>query len=205
MPYSSFSLASVRDAFDLTLEEGRSLFADIPPVAPSATLQTMLSDYIPLATAIATEKARSEFLIAPILAEVRRQFRNQISLFSGSEFTVAPEQGLQGFCDYILCASPEQLIITRPVVTIVEAKREDIIGGLGQCIAAMVAAQQFNQRSELPTQFICGCVTTGTNWKFLKLKEQTVYIDKLEYYINQIEQILGILMQPFQSIVATTL
>lgn len=203
MPYSSFSLASARDAFGLTLQEGHSLFADVSPVTPSVSLQTMLSDYIPLATAISTEKARSEFLIAPILAEVRRQFHNQISLFSGTEFTVSPEQGLQGFCDYMLCASPEQLIITRPVVTIVEAKREDLIGGLGQCIAAMVAAQQFNQRSEFPSESIYGSVTSGTNWKFLKLQGQTVYVDSLEYYINQIDQILGILMRPFQPLVAT--
>lgn len=200
MPYSSFSLASVRDSFDLTLTEERGLFAGALPVTPSVTLQAMLSDYVPLATAIATEKARSEFLIAPILAEVRRQFHNQISLFSGSEFTVDPQQDLHGFCDYILCDSPEQLIITQPVVTIVEAKRENIVGGLGQCIAAMVAAQQFNQRSARSVQTIYGCVTTGTNWKFLKLHEQIVYIDSLEYYINQIEQILGILMQPFQPI-----
>jgi hypothetical protein len=203
MPYSSFSLALVKDTFGLTLSEGNSLFAEVSPVVPSAILKAVLQDYIPLATAIATEKARSEFLIAPILAEVRRQFNNQISLFSGSEFTVAPEQGLQGFCDYILCASPEQLIITQPVVTIVEAKREDIIGGLGQCIAAMVAAQQFNQRSEFSPTFVCGCVTTGTNWKFLKLKEQTIYIDSLEYYINQLDKILGILARPFQEIVVT--
>lgn len=202
MPYSSFSLASVRDTFGLTLQEGHSLFADVSPVTPSVSLQTMLSDYIPLATAISTEKARSEFLIAPILAEVRRQFRNRISLFSGTEFTVSPEQGLQGFCDYMLCASPEQLIITRPVVAIVEAKREDLIGGLGQCIAAMVAAQQFNQRSEFPSELVYGSVTSGTNWKFLKLQGQTVYVDSLEYYINQIDQILGILMQPFQPLVA---
>jgi hypothetical protein len=180
--------------------EGHGLFSEVLPVSPSAILKSVLEDYIPLATAIATEKARSEFLIAPILAEVRRQFNNQISLFSGSEFTVAPEQGLQGFCDYILCASPEQLIITQPVITIVEAKREDIIGGLGQCIAVMVAAMQFNQRSEFSPTFVYGCVTTGTNWKFLKLQEKTIYVDNQEYYINQLELILGILMQPFQSI-----
>ncbi|MGC1308196.1 MAG: hypothetical protein WA885_13295 [Phormidesmis sp.] len=200
MPYSSFSLASVKDAFDLTLHESHGLFAKIPAAAPSATLTTLLNDYIPLATAISTEKARSEFLIAPILAEVRRQFRNQVSLFLGSEFTVAPEQGLQGFCDYMLCASPEQLMITRPLVTIIEAKREDIVGGLGQCIAAMVAAQQFNQRSEPAIESVYGSVTSGTNWKFLKLQGQTVYVDSLEYYINQIEQILGILMYPFQPV-----
>ena len=146
MAYSDFSLALVRERFDLTFDESQDLFAAVSPAEPSELLRLMLADYLPLATAIATEKARSEFLIAPILAEVRRRLEGRISLFSGSEFSVDPAQGLQGFCDYIVCASHEQLLITAPVLMIVEAKREDIIGGLGQCIAAMVAAQQFNQR-----------------------------------------------------------
>ncbi|WP_375475434.1 hypothetical protein [uncultured Nostoc sp.] len=70
MAYSDFSLAKVKKSFDLTLDETRNLFVDTKPVTPSETLRTILIDYIPLATAISTEKARSEFLIAPILAEV---------------------------------------------------------------------------------------------------------------------------------------
>ena len=64
MAYRDFNLATVRDRFDLTFEENRDLFAEVMPVAPSEMLSLMLSDYLPLATAIATEKARSEFLIA---------------------------------------------------------------------------------------------------------------------------------------------
>lgn len=203
MAYSDFNLAKARDAFGLTLDESLDLFAAVAPVAPSDTLTTVLADYIPLATAIATEKARSEFLIAPILAAVRRQLNNQISLFSGSEFPVDPAQGLQGFCDYIISASREQLLITAPVMMIVEAKREDIIGGLGQCIAAMVAAQVFNQREGNEVGRIYGAVTTGTNWKFLILEDKTVSVDRVEYFINQLDKILGILTEPFQPKLAT--
>ena len=203
MAYSDFNLAKARDTFGLTLDESRDLFAAVAPIAPSDTLTTVLADYIPLATAIATEKARSEFLIAPILAAVRRQLNNQISLFSGSEFPVDPAQGLQGFCDYIISASQEQLLITAPVMMIVEAKREDIIGGLGQCIAAMVAAQVFNQREGNEVERIYGAVTTGTNWKFLILEDKTVSVDRVEYFINQLDKILGILTEPFQLKLAT--
>ncbi|NER85113.1 MAG: hypothetical protein F6K42_37545 [Leptolyngbya sp. SIO1D8] len=205
MAYSDFTLAKARDAFSLTLEEDRDLFASVAPIVPSDMLTTVLADYIPLATAIATEKARSEFLIAPILAAARRQLNNQISLFSGSEFPVDPAQGLQGFCDYIISASREQLLITAPVMMIVEAKREDIIGGLGQCIAAMVAAQIFNQREGNAVNCIYGAVTTGTNWKFLILENKTVSVDRVEYFINQLDKILGILTEPFQARLATVL
>ena len=132
-----------------------------------AVVATNLNDYIPLATSISTQKARSEFLVAPILAEVRRLLNNRISLFSGNEFNVDSSKGLQGFCDYIISGSQEQLFITAPGVIIFEAKKEDIIGELGQCVAAMVAAQCFNQNQGTEVERIYGSVTTGTNCKFL--------------------------------------
>jgi len=42
--------------------------------------------------------------------------------------------------------SREQLFISTPILAIVEAKNENLKGGLGQCIAEMVAAQLFNQQ-----------------------------------------------------------
>lgn len=57
----------------------------------------------------------------------------------------------------------------------------------------MVAAQIFNQRNGEPIESIYGAVTTGTDWKFLKLTDKTVFIDKRDYFINEVSQILGIL------------
>jgi hypothetical protein len=88
-----------------------------------------------LATAINTEKARSELIIAPVLLEVRRMLNFQIGFFSGSEFNVDLQAGLSGYCDYILTASKESYEIRTPVVTLAEAKNESIKSGLGQCIA----------------------------------------------------------------------
>jgi hypothetical protein len=149
-------------------------------------------DYVPLATAIATEKARSEFLIAPILAEIRRRHGDQLSLFSGTEFNVDLEAGLQGFCDFLLSLSPEQFVIQAPVMAIVAAKNENLSSGLGQCLAELVAAQQFNQRAGRAIAPLYGVVTTGTNWRFLTLSQQQAQIDRREYFINEIDQILGI-------------
>ncbi len=207
MAYSDFTLAQVQASFGLTIEERRKLFTEIEGVQPSQRLLTDLTENKPLAIAINSEKARSEFLIAPVLTEVRRQTNYQASLFSGVEFAVDPERGLKGFCDYILSGSPEQYYITAPIVVIIEAKNENIIAGLGQCIAAMVAAQIFNQRAEQRIPVIYGAVTTGTNWKFITLgdspaetlRERLVNIDADEYYINQIDQILAILLHPLRS------
>ncbi len=202
MAYSNFTLAKVKSDFGLTVDETQNLFNHIPAVEPSEILTVILQDYIPLATAIGTEKARSEFLIAPILSEVRKQLNYQISLFSGTDFNVDIEKGLLGYCDFLISASSEQFFISAPVITIVEAKNENIISGLGQCIAEMVASQIFNQRQNLDIPVIYGVVTTGTAWRFLTLNENKVCIDMVEYYINQVDKILGIILNPIQAYLA---
>ncbi|UZQ53332.1 hypothetical protein OOK60_12555 [Trichothermofontia sichuanensis B231] len=196
MSYSEFTIAKVQELFHLAIAEQEALFTDVQPVEPSELLQMILKEYLSLAIDVNSEKVRSEFIIAPVLGDVRRQSGYQISLFSGKEFDVDRERGLSGYCDFILCLSKEQLYIQAPVVMIVEAKNENIVGGMGQCMASMVAAQIFNQQTSKPIDEIYGAVTTGTNWRFLKLIDQTLWIDKTEYYIRDVDKILGILMLP---------
>jgi hypothetical protein len=90
--------------------------------------------------------------------------------------------------------------IYAPVVTLVEAKNENIKSGLGQCIAEMVAAQRFNQQKETPIDTIYGAVTTGMIWKFLKLVNQTAFIDLDDYFIKEVDKVLGILSTPLSSV-----
>lgn len=194
MPYSNFTLRQVEKDFHLQIEEKIDLFAHVHAIAPSEDLKRILTENIPLALAINTEKARSEFLIAPTLLELRRRSPIPISLFSGTEFSISPEQGLSGYCDYLISLSKQQLMISAPVVAIVEAKNEDIKSGLGQCIAEMVAAQLFNQQENNHIQTIYGIVTSGEIWKFLELTQHTVAIDLTDYYINNIDKIIGILL-----------
>jgi len=197
MPYSQFkNLESVVSTFDLTVEDAAHLFSQTPPISPSDRLTEIINEGLELAIATSTEKARSELLISPILMEVRRSLKNQISLFSGNNFDVEPERGLNGFCDFILSASATQSVITAPVLTVVEAKENDLRAGLGQCIAEMIGAQIFNQKKGL-VYAVYGTVTTGTTWRFLRLEQQTVQIDLTEYFINQLDLILGILALPF--------
>lgn len=107
--------------------------------------------------------------------------------------------GLAGFCDFLISISPEQLFIEAPAVVIVEANKENLKGGLGQCIAEMIAAQRFNAKYEKPIATIYGCVTSGNLWTFLKLEDSTVTIDLTENLIPPVEQILGILVWMIQS------
>ncbi|MBW4479479.1 MAG: hypothetical protein KME54_22200 [Tolypothrix brevis GSE-NOS-MK-07-07A] len=193
MPYSQFTIDVISETFGFSISERIGIFTNVAAVDYSTILAQILKEYIPLAVAIGTEKARSEFIIAPILFELKKQLVNRISLFSGKEFNVAPEQGLSGFCDFLISLSPEQLFIQAPVVTIVEAKNDNIQSGLGQCIAEMIAAKLFNERKENQIEIIYGVVTTGSVWKFMRLIEQRIEVDLDEYFIQDIGKILGIL------------
>ena len=198
MSYSNFTLRQVEKDFHLQIEEEIDLFAHVVAIAPSDDIKKLLAENIPLALAINTEKARSEFLIAPTLLELRRRSPIPISLFSGSEFAVSPEQGLTGYCDYLISLSKQQLMISAPVIVIVEAKNEDIKSGLGQCISEMIAAQLFNKLENNDIKTIYGIVTSGEIWKFLQINKQTVVIDLTDHYVTDIGKILGILLQFIQ-------
>lgn len=144
MAYDVFSLDAVKQQFGLRTDERGDYFAAVTPRPVSDFLRQTLSLNLPLALALSNEKARSELLIMPILLEVYRQTQQTFSLFSGVEFNVDFSKGLAGFCDYLLSLSPEQLIVEAPVVAIVEAKKDNINAGIGQCLAEMLAARMFN-------------------------------------------------------------
>ena len=194
MAYSDFTLKTVLQTFDLKHIEQQDLFVSESPVEASSFLKEALAENVPLALAIGTEKSRSELIIVNVLIEIRKKLKHQISLFSGVKFDVDAERNLTGFCDFMITASPEQLFIDSPVIALVEAKNENIMAGLGQCIAEMVAAQQFNLQENNVTPVIYGIVTSGTVWKFLKLEQNQVFIDFEEYYIKDINIILGIIL-----------
>ena len=194
MAYSEFDLAAVASKLGVTVADSPDLFAGVPGVPPSPPVQGLLRLYFPLAIANGTEKARSELLIAPVLADAREQLGRRVSLFSGWDFTVDKDKGLNGVCDYILCRSPQQEFITAPVAVVVEAKNENIKGGLGQCAAEMVAARLFNERGGGGVGPVFGCVTSGNVWRFVRLVGDELQIDQTEYYLStQPDAIVGIL------------
>jgi hypothetical protein len=194
MAFSDFTLQSACTTFALELNEENDLFAEIPVAKISPILRASLDEYVPLATAIHTEKARSEFIVAPILGEVRKLMKHQISLFSGIDFNVDPARGLSGTCDFILARSPIQLFLRNPLMMIVEAKNDSIKSGLGQCVAEMVGARLFNEQHGQEPATIYGGVTTGSLWRFIRLDGPTLLIDRTEYPLEPVGKILAILL-----------
>lgn len=195
MAYSDFTLKKVKLDFNIQTVEDQSLFGDIEEHEISDYLAQTLKRNVPLALAINTEKARSELIIINILLEVKDRALIPVSLFSGIDFNVDKEKGLAGFCDYIISGSKEQLYLDLPVIAIVEAKNENIISGLGQCIAEMYAVQVFNQVENYELPCVYGAVTTGDEWRFIKLEQNMAYIDRSSYYLSDIRKIIAILIK----------
>ena len=192
MAYSDFTFKEVSRRFGLVNLE-RDYYGTVPELNPSATLQSLMSRYYSLARANSTEKARSEFLIAPILAEIRFHLHEQVSLFSGIDFPAAPDQGLNGVCDFLMSRSPEQQFLTAPIIAVVEAKNENLKTGIGQCVAEMVGARIFNEREGIVEPRLYGVVTTGNFWQFLQLENNIIGLDGQEYHVKEVAKILGIL------------
>ena len=121
--------------------QATKFFPELSPIAPSEWLEQTLVMALPLAQTTGSEKARSEFIIAPILLELRSLTNNSISIFSGEDFTVDRDLGLSGICDFLISQTTTQFMINAPILALVEAKKGILRDGWGQCIAEMVAAK----------------------------------------------------------------
>lgn len=194
MAYNKFTIAQLRKEHQLLITRQSGLFAAEPPASVSDLLRQVLVRQTPVALQSGSEKARSELLITPILMEVYEQARERANLFSGVEFNVDEQRGLAGFCDFLFTLAPLAIDIQAPVIAVVEAKREDINAGIPQCLAELVAAQIFNAAEERTAGALYGIVTTGTDWKFLKLEGQNALIDTDLYYLDNVEKIVGIIL-----------
>ena len=174
MAFSEFTLESALGSLGVSVRE-----ADLFPDFALAVVPVWLPDWLTRGTRLAliSEKARSEFIVVPILLAAREGSGDQLAIFSGQRLDVDPAEGLTGECDFILALGPSVPPLRAPLATIVEAKKNDVEAGLGQCVAQMVAAQRFNQAARRPDFPVHGCVTTGETWQFLRLDKQTALID----------------------------
>jgi hypothetical protein len=208
MAYSDFTIDNVRAKLGVELQQA-AFIPQLPLSEVSDWLKKSLELGMALAIDVDSEKARSEFIIAPILLELRSLAHGKVSIFSGQDFTIDKELGLSGACDFLIARSPMQLTIEAPVIALVEAKKGILKSGLGQsatqgseeaseqsvavCIAEMVAAQKFNADRGANVEYVYGIVTTGSIWQFLRLSDRTVTLESKEYSLDSVARILSIL------------
>jgi hypothetical protein len=189
--FSDFTTTMLRQQFGIVLRDS-PLFPSVSDIIPSPWLRETLQ--IGQSQAYYSEKARSEFIVAPILLESRMRMQNRISIFSGVTLNTN-ESGLRGECDFILARTASTIELRAPLMVVVEAKKHDIEQGVGQCGAEMLAASRFNEKDGVVLPFIYGCVTNGENWVFLKLEQNDLLLHPERFPLKEVSKILGFLVQ----------
>ena len=187
MGYSKFKkIRNVVKKFNLELQS-LQLFGEIEKVEPSSWLQETLR--MADVSLLTSEKAKSERLISPILVEVFQAYKLKISFFSGEQLNIRPNDDLAGECDFFFSLHPPKPYIDAPIISLAEAKNEDMNWGIAQCAAQMLGAKFFNEQENKDIPFIYGCATDGIEWQFLKLENDVYYVDTKIY--TDLREILG--------------
>lgn len=189
MAYSDFTLEKLKKQFNLGHERTELFTKPNRTTEPSAGLLNDLAVNRNFSTF--SEKAKSEFLIVPILRELYQQNQGRFTIFSGMAFDVT--DSLNGYCDYILSQDSRSITVDAPVFCLVEAKSRGVEEGLGQCGAEMYAAWLFNQEAGKPVSAIFGAVTNGFDWLFLRYEGDKLQIDIDRFYLGELPQLLGAL------------
>ena len=100
------------------------------------------------------EITRREFLIAPVMSEVRRLTESKLR----SEYWLEYNHQLKGSLNYLLQRERNLLVV--------EAKNADLSRGFTQLAVEMVA---LDKADETEQEIIYGAVTTGNIWQFGEL------------------------------------
>ena len=109
------------------------------------------------------EITRREFLIAPVMAEVRRLTNSKLR----SEYWFEYNNQLKGSLDYFLRTDQNLLVI--------EAKDADMTRGFTQLSVELIAIDKANETEQ---KIIYGAITTGNIWQFGKLERETKMISQ---------------------------
>ncbi len=174
--YRNFDAVVKRHKLRFTSGQVARPLADAPPFSDYFRAELDLSlNY--LTPGRSSEIGAGEILLFPILREVWKTYREQLSLFTHEGLVC--DADLSGVPDYFICRVSEYGRIPEPPYLLVaEAKLDDFDRAWGQCLAEMLAAQRLNATPDRP---VYGVASNGKAWEFGVLlgnvftQQQTAY------------------------------
>jgi hypothetical protein len=187
--YSDFTLEHLQTIFGIDNAQ-KELYLAETDLMPSEWLISALerSKVMPFNS----EKAKSEFIISPIILELVSRNPERFRCFSGNTLDVDAKRSLKGRCDFLFTKKLSNHI-SAPIIAIFEAKDDNVEHWYGQCGSEMLAARIFNEQRNEPIHIIHGAVTSGTEWRFLRLEENVLSIDTELYTVGNLPKLLGAL------------
>jgi len=189
MAYSDFTLLELKEQFNL-IDTVESLFGELPDVEPGDLLTRQLSRAMKLP--IRNEKAKSELIISPVLLEVIDRNSDFFTFYSGENLPADRARGLSGECDFVISRNTGSFAINMPILTVIEAKRDNIEAGVDQCAAQLYGASLINQGLGHPVPVYYGCVTNARDWLFMRFERNQYRIDNRRYQLDRLPELLGV-------------
>ena len=141
-------------------------FVQIAEISPSEQFLQEFEFCLQNIDVFASEAARCEAIIFPILKEIYKPYADNYALWIKK--AIAYDEVLNGTPDYFISTRSELglPVVGTPLIILVEAKKNDFDQGWGQCIAEMIAAQKIKANPDFP---VYGIVSDGTLWEFGRL------------------------------------
>ena len=137
-----------------------------------------------------SEAAIGEWVLAPILREAYKKHVAQLAFWSHK--SIRYDKRLSGAPDYMFAAKSNlgKVVLGRPLLMMVEAKKNDFDEGWGQCLAELVAAQKINGKSEVT---LYGLVSDGKSWEFGYLQASQFTKNTKTFQTANLELLFGAL------------
>jgi hypothetical protein len=135
-----------------------------------------------------SEYAICENIISPILTEVWRSYMQQFLIWSHQPLNY--DENLSGVPDYVVAQrSPRgKVVLEKPFMILVEAKKDNFEEGWGQCLAEMLAAQKINDDL---TKKLFGVVSNGKLWEFGVLEAEMFTKNRKYYVLENLAELMG--------------
>lgn len=187
MAFTDFkSIMQVQEAYGIKYTQADCIqYADIEPSSSFLEEFAFSQRHI---NVFASEAARCENVIYPILREVYKKYADAFTLWSHQ--SISCDAQLNGTPDYLISTKSAlgKTVLESPIIVVVEAKRSDFIEGWGQCLAELVAAQRINNDSAIP---VYGIVTDGALWEFGKLEENLFTQNETVLAVSDLKKVFG--------------
>ena len=201
MAFSDFkAISEVLEKFRIVYTE-KDFFTVEVPLNPS---EQFLQDFEFCRQHIdvfASEAARCEVIIFPILKEIYKRYADTYALWIQKPITY--DEILNGTPDYLISTKSElgRPVVGTPLILLAEAKKNDFEQGWGQCLAELVAAQKINDDPEFP---VYGVVSDGISWQFGCLIGDVFTQNRTNFGVDNLPMLFGAINAVFKAALRTS-
>ncbi len=194
MAFTDFkSLEQSLVAFEIRSQKGNILSGN-QNSSPSQALIDDINFALTETAYNASEEAICESIIYPILKEVWKPFRSELSLFSHKSINAG--NLLVGTPDYLVAKRSHlgNMVLDTPLLITVEAKRDDFENAWGQCLAQMQAVTEINATKGLHIP-VYGIVSNGISWQIAELKDDVLTQNTDIYILTDLKKLYQVIAE----------